>query len=117
MSTSASFIHEVDFDTSRTRVIGRMLEADYFYSVTFSPDEKKLYGIPSWASGRGANRSGLYEYDLVTNASKRIFDLPPGWYTGNGIRDRNMNLYFAQFYDEREGPSRLLIIELKEKKQ
>jgi hypothetical protein len=117
VSTTGGSINVIDFATSVTAVRGSFVPAGsgmvvtYLYSITLSPDEKKLYAIPTWIEGN----SGLYEFDLVTRKSQRIYNLPEGVYCGNGVKDSGMNMYFTYADQWETGHCKLLVIEMGEK--
>lgn len=88
----------------------------YFYgSITLSPDEKKIYGIPSLITDvRRKRKSGiLYEYDILTGKVALVKELGRGIYTGSDLRDSRGNIYFAHFGNARKfwkGNPALLVI-------
>jgi len=118
VSTVGGFLVEIDFATPRARIIGNLLPREFvraghrlnsLYHITFSPDETRLYTIPTYAG----YITGLYEFDLYTRESVRLVELPARVYTGNGIIDSGGNLYFAAFgYHNWSGDCRLMIIEI-----
>ena len=92
---------------------------DYTYSLTLSPDERRIYYVlsiiqkPGGAIGDGNGGSGqLYYYDIATGQVVFAQQLPVGIYTSADLRD-SQNIYFAHFGNDANlwtGNPRLLIL-------
>jgi len=119
LSTVRGEIYELDVETEVFKHLGHFLpeqnyndgeRINYLYGITLSPDEKKIFGIPS-RTNRG-NSGNLYEYDITTRNVALKANLGTGIYTGSDLRDSRGNIYIARFGVERgwEGNCFLLVI-------
>ena len=92
------------------------VEVKVCYSITLSPDEKKLYTFPSQLDG--ATGLKLYEHDLTTGQNRQVADFYPvlngsvtgrknadahGRITGSGVVDEQGRLYFGYHEGGDEG--------------
>jgi hypothetical protein len=109
INTVAGRIYEFNVATETFRDLGYELPItdnrmiDYTYTITLSPDEKKLYYILSiiqkagGTPGSGRVQSGeLYYYDIASGQVVFVQQLPVGIYTSADLRD-SQNIYFAHF--------------------
>jgi hypothetical protein len=109
INTIAGQLYEFDTAAESFRDLGYELPPgdnriiNYTYSVSLSPDEKRLYYIlsvlqrPGGTVGTGSGGSGeLYYYDLAAGQAVFVQQLPPGIYTSADVRD-SQNIYFAHF--------------------
>jgi outer membrane protein assembly factor BamB len=118
VSTVNGELYRLDVDTETFTHLGHFLpqaeldagvRVNWFYGITLSADERRIYGIPQ--TNRSA-RSNLYAYDIATGTVALAGELEPAIHTGSHMRDSRGNLYFARFGDGREweGRARLLVV-------
>jgi len=120
VSTTNGQLYEFDVAAETFRDLGHMLPKEdyeagrriqYQYGPTLSPDEKKIYFIPSViVNPEGSGE--LYEYDIASGEVTFVQQLPVGIYTNGDLRD-DENIYYAHFGSERQlwsGNVRLMII-------
>ena len=110
INTIGGQLYEFDVATETFKDLGYALpksdgrKIDYSYTITLSPDETKLYYVPSsirkpgGAIGNGGSGE-LYYYDLATGEVVFAQKLPVGIYTSADVRD-SQNIYFAHFGNE-----------------
>ncbi len=107
ISTVNGELYEFDVATETFKDLGYELPKTdrrtiaYNYTLTLSPDERKLYyAISLIGNGPGSGSEGgadeLYAYDRATGAISFVQQLPPGVYTSGDLRDGS-NIYFAHF--------------------
>ncbi|MBQ2676452.1 MAG: hypothetical protein IJF54_03495 [Clostridia bacterium] len=101
ISTCCGELYKLDHLSGRVSHVTSMVPLDSWYgnskintvySLTLSSDGKKIYYLPSMYKN-----SGVVEYDIESDISYTIYNLPMGVYTGNGVMDKNGYLYFASF--------------------
>jgi hypothetical protein len=89
--------------------LGRRIQ--FQYGPTLSPDETKLYWVPSTLENPEGTGE-LYEYDIATRTVTFIQQLPIGIYTAANLRDEH-NIYLAHFGNRQNlwsGHVRLMVI-------
>ncbi len=109
ISTVGGELYEFDVASETFKDLGYELPKtdnriiEYSYALTLSPDETKLYYVPSiiqkpgGTAGLGNVGSGeLYYYDLATGQVVFVQQLPIGIYTSADLRD-SKNIYFSHF--------------------
>ncbi len=109
VSTIGGQLYEFDVASETFKDLGYELPKtddriiEYTYALTLSPDETKLYYVPSvikkqgGTAGLGKAGSGeLYYHDLATGQVVFVQQLPRGIYTSADLRD-SKNIYFAHF--------------------
>jgi len=112
INTAGGELYEFDVATETFKDLGYELPKtdsriiNYTYAITLSPDETKIYYVPSiiqksaGAAGSGKADSGeLYYYDIATGQVVFVQQLPIGIYTSADLRD-SQNIYFAHFGNE-----------------
>lgn len=122
VSTTNGQLYEFDVATETFKDLGHMLtHEDYAsgrrirfqYGPILSPDETKLYFIPSKID-KPQGSGELYEFDIATGEVTFVQQLPVGIYTSGDLRD-DENIYFAHFGNERNlwsGDVRLTAIKI-----
>ena len=96
ISGCAGYLYKLDRETGTFTFLCDMDAAitntgSYFYSITLSPDESKLFYIPT------ATQTGmLIEYDIATNTICKIASPTRGVYCGSAIRSGDW-YYFTRF--------------------
>ena len=104
VSTTNGQLYEFDTALETFKDLGYLLpeyevaagrRITYMYGVTLSPDEKKLYYVPSVLENPDGTGE-LYAYDLETSEVEFIQYLPRGIYTAADLRD-DENIYLAHF--------------------
>ena len=120
VSTTNGQLYEFDVATETFTDLGHMLPEEeyeagrrirYQYGPILSPDEKKLYFVPSVIENPEGTGE-LYEYDISTGEVTFVQQLPVGIYTAADLRDEQ-NVYFAHFGTERQlwgGRVRLMML-------
>ncbi len=109
LNTTGGEMYEFDVATETFKDLGYELPKtdnrtiDYTYTITLSPDEKRIYYIlsviqnPGGQEGDGSGGSGeLYYYDIATGQVVFVQQLPVGIYTSQDLRDAE-NIYFSHF--------------------
>jgi hypothetical protein len=112
INTAGGELYEFDVASETFKDLGYELPKtdnriiNYTYALTLSPDETKLYYVPSiiqktgGAAGSGKMEGGeLYYYDIATGQVVFVQQLPVGIYTSADVRD-SQNIYFAHFGSE-----------------
>lgn len=124
VSTTNGQLYEFDVATESFQDLGHMLPQKayqagrrilYQYGPILSPDEKKIYFVPSVIDNPEGSGE-LYEYDIASGEVTFIEQLPVGIYTSGDVRD-DENIYFAHFGSERQlwgGDVRLMVISIPE---
>jgi outer membrane protein assembly factor BamB len=124
VSTTNGQLYEFDVATESFKDLGHMLPEEeyeagrrilYQYGPILSPDEKKIYFVPSVIDNPEGSGE-LYEYDIASGEVTFIEQLPIGIYTSGDLRD-DENIYFAHFGSERQlwgGDVRLMVISVPE---
>jgi outer membrane protein assembly factor BamB len=120
VSTTNGQLYEFDVASETFKELGHMLPKEeydagrrimYQYGPILSPDEKKIYFIPSvidYPEGSGE----LFEYDIESGEVTYVQKLPVGIYTSGDLRD-DENIYFAHFGSPTQlwgGDVRLMVI-------
>jgi outer membrane protein assembly factor BamB len=120
VSTTNGQLYEFDVATETFKDLGHMLPKEdyeagrrilYQYGPILSPDEKKIYFVPSIIENPEGSGE-LYEYDIASGEVAFVEQLPVGIYTSGDLRDEE-NVYFAHFGNESQlwgGDVRLMII-------
>ena len=109
INTTGGELYEFDVASETFKDLGYELPntdkriIDYTYTITLSPDEKRIYYIlsilqnPGGPEGDGSGGTGeLYYYDIATGEVVFVQQLPIGIYTSQDLRD-NENIYFSHF--------------------
>jgi outer membrane protein assembly factor BamB len=98
------FLPTADYDNG--------IRNDYFYAVTLSWDETRIYGIPSETSGGEQLGGNLYAYDIDTGEVSLVMSLGQAIYTGGDMRDSHGNIYFGRHGGGGawDGDPRLLVV-------
>ena len=109
INTTGGEMYEFDVATETFKDLGYELPdtdkriIDFTYTVTLSPDEKRVYYVlsilqnPGGSEGDGSGGTGeLYYYDIATGEKVFAQQLPIGIYTSQDLRD-NENIYFSHF--------------------
>lgn len=88
---------------------GRLIQ--FQYGPTLSPDETKIYFVPSTLE-KPQGSGELYEYDIASEEFTFVQQLPLGIYTAADLRD-DQNIYLAHFGNAQNlwsGNVRLMVI-------
>ena len=99
ISGCCGILYKMDMETGRVTFLRDMdLDGEnvigYTYSISMSPDETKLFYIPT------ARKPGrIYEYDIATNTVAVVADVPPAVYCGSNIVTEDNWYYFTRFGD------------------
>jgi hypothetical protein len=118
INTTGGELYEFDVASETFKDLGyELLSTDertisYTYTVTLSPDEKRLYYVISVTNvaenavidqehDGSAGTGELYYYDLAAGKVVFVEKLLPGIYTSQDLRD-NSNVYFAHFGGTRD---------------
>jgi hypothetical protein len=100
--TSRGYLYEIDFDNDNADYKGRFGTIDESFCLTMSPDETKLYTVPSKA---GDCDGDLVEYDIASGDFNTVKDLGgdgDGWITGFNLRD-DKHIYFSKNSNDHDG--------------
>jgi outer membrane protein assembly factor BamB len=120
VSTTNGQLYEFDVAMETFKDLGHMLPTEdydagrrimYQYGPILSPDEKKIYFVPSVIENPDGSGE-LYEYDIASGDVTFVQQLPVGIYTSGDLRDEE-NIYFAHFGSEKQlwgGDVRLMVI-------
>ncbi|MBR5769333.1 MAG: hypothetical protein IKX98_04410, partial [Clostridia bacterium] len=97
ISGCCGMLYKMDMETGRVTFLRDMdLDGEnvigYTYSISMSPDETKLFYIPT-ARSPGC----VYEYDIATNTVALIADVPAAVYCGSNIVTEDDWYYFTCF--------------------
>ena len=97
ISGCCGILYKMDMETGRVTFLRDMdLDGEnvigYTYSISMSPDETKLFYIPT------ARKPGrIYEYDIATNTLAVIADVKQSVYCGSNIVTKDNWYYFTRF--------------------
>lgn len=99
ISGCCGILYKMDMETGRVTFLRDMdLDGEnvigYTYSISMSPDETKLFYIPT------ARKPGrVYEYDIATNTLAVVADVQSAVYCGSNIVTQDNWYYFTRFGD------------------
>ncbi len=99
ISGCCGILYKMDMETGRVTLLRDMdLDGEnvigYTYSISMSPDETKLFYIPT-----ARNPGRIYEYDIATNTLAVVADVPTAVYCGSNIVTKDNWYYFTRFGD------------------
>ena len=99
ISGCCGILYKMDMETGRVTFLRDMdLDGEnvigYTYSISMSPDETKLFYIPT-----ARNPGRIYEYDIATNTLAVVVDVPTAVYCGSNIVTKDNWYYFTRFGD------------------
>lgn len=100
--TSLGYLYEIDFHNDRADYKGRFGSIDESFCLSMSPDETKLYTVPSKA---GDCDGDLVEYDIASGNFSNVKDLGgdgDGWITGFNLRD-DKHIFFSKNSNDYDG--------------
>lgn len=97
ISGCCSFLYKMDLETGKVTFLRDMdLDGEsrlgFTYSISMSPDEKKLFYIPT-----AINPGRIYEYDIATNTVTTIANVECDVYCGSNIVTKDNWYYFVRF--------------------
>ncbi len=95
ISGCCSWLYKLDLETGKVTFLADMGGGDelgYTYSITLSPDETKLFYVPTTR-----NPGLVYEYDIATGKISTVYTTDNSVYCGSSIITSDDWYYFTRF--------------------